>query len=269
VALVNETMARLVWPNESAIGKCVRAGYGSGGVASLEVGNPAESSPCREVVGVVRDSRARSLRVSGNETRFMQYYVPFPQLPAMPFPNAAYINGIFVQVSGDPDRVAPMIQRTIQSTGGVPVYAKVRAYQDLIDPQLRSWRLGATLFSAFSALALGIAAVGLFGVVSYLITQRTREIGVRIALGATSGGVSRMVVRDTLRLVAAGIIAGGIAAMAAGPLVRDMLFQTSPWEPANLVTAIVVLLAVTIVAGLWPAWRAGRVDPLIALRADT
>ena len=270
VVLVNETMARAVWPGEPAIGKCVRAGYGSGGLASLENGgNPADGAPCREVVGIVRDSRARSLRVSGNETKFMQYYVPFAQLPTMPFPNASYVNGIFVQVSGDLDRAASQIQRTIQSTSTVPVYAKVRAYQDLIDPQLRSWRLGATLFSAFSALALGIAAIGLFGVVSYLITQRTREIGVRLALGATRATMSRMVVRDTLRLVAAGIVIGGAAAMAAGPLLRDMLFQTSPWEPANLATAIVVLVGVAIVAALWPAWRAGRVDPLIALRADT
>ena len=269
VVLVNETMARLVWPGESAIGKCVRAGYGAGGLAGLEAGgNPAEGAPCREVVGVVRDSRARSLRVSGNEAKFMQYYVPFPQLPTMPFPNASYVNGLFVQVSGDVDRAAAMVQKTIQSTTAVPVYAKVRAYQDLIDPQLRSWRLGATLFSAFSALALGIAAVGLFGVVSYLITQRTREIGVRLALGATRVEMVRMVVVDALRLVVAGIVVGGLGALAGGPFVRDLLFQTSPWEPANLATAIVVLLVVAVAAALWPAWRAGRVDPLVALRTD-
>jgi predicted permease len=267
VVLVNETMARTVWPNQSALGKCVRTGYG-GGVASLEAGNPAESAPCREVVGIVRDSRARSLRVSGNETKFMQFYVPFPQLPAMPSPNAATVTGLFVQVSGDPDRAAAIVQRTLQSTSTVSVYAKVRAYQDLIDPQLRSWRLGATLFSAFSALALGIAAVGLFGVVSYVITQRTREIGIRIALGATQSGLSSMVVRDALRLVVAGIVVGAAGAIVGGPFVRDMLFETSPWEPANLAAAIAVLVAVTVLAALWPAWRAGRVDPLVALRSE-
>jgi predicted permease len=267
VVLVNETMARVVWPGESAIGKCVRTGYG-GGVPNLEAGNPAESAPCREVVGVVRDSRARSLRVSGNETRFMQYYVPFAQLPTMPFPNASYVNGIFAQVTGDPDRAAAIIQRTIQSTSTVPLYARVRSYQDLIDPQLRSWRLGASLFSAFSALALAIAAVGLFGVVSYVIAQRTRELGVRIALGATQMGMWRMVVADAIRLVVTGIVVGAVGAIAGGPFVRDMLFETSPWEPANLVTAVVVLVVVTIIAALWPAWRAGRVDPLVALRAD-
>jgi putative ABC transport system permease protein len=105
--------------------------------------------------------------------------------------------------------------------------------------------------------------------VSYLITQRTREIGVRIALGATHLGMSRMVVGDAIRLVVAGLVAGAAGAVAGGPFIRDMLFKTSPWEPANLATAVVVLVAVTIVAALWPAWRAGRVDPLVALRADT
>jgi predicted permease len=269
VVLVNETMARVVWPGQSAIGKCVRTGYGGGGPPTFDGGNPAEGAPCREVVGVVRDSRARSLRVSGNETKFMQFYVPFAQLPAMPSPNAASVTGIFAQVTGDPDRAAAIIQRTLQSGSTVPVYARVRAYQDLIDPQLRSWRLGATLFSAFSALALGIAAVGLFGVVSYVITQRTREIGVRLALGATQAGMFGMVVRDALRLVVVGIVVGGAAAIAAGPLIQDMLFNTSPWEPANLATAIVVLVVVTTIAALWPAWRAGRVNPLVALRSDT
>ena len=147
-----------------------------------------------------------------------------------------FVNGIFAQVSGDPDRAVSLIQRTIQSTSTVPLYAKVRTYQDLIDPQLSSWRLGATLFSVFSALALGIAAVGLFGVVSYLMTQRTREIGVRIALGATQFGLSRMVVGDAVRLVVAGVVAGALAALAGGPFIRDLLFQTSPWEAANLAT---------------------------------
>ena len=199
----------------------------------------------------------------------MQYYVPFEQVPPPPIPQFAEVSGILVQVSGDADRAMSSVQRAIQSTSVVPVFARVQAYQDLLDPQLRSWRLGATLFSVFSALALGIAAVGLFGVVSYLITQRTQEIGVRLALGATRGGMWRMVVRDALRLVTVGIVVGGGVAIAAGPAVRGMLFQTSPWEPANLVTAIVVLLVVTVVAALWPAWRAGRVDPLVALRADT
>jgi putative ABC transport system permease protein len=110
--------------------------------------------------------------------------------------------------------------------------------------------------------------VGLFGVISYLVTQRTRELGVRIALGASRRMMWRLVILDSLKLVAAGIALGTIVAMGAGGFVRGMLFNTSPWEVGNAATAIVVLLSVTIVAAAWPAWRAGRVDPLTALRAD-
>ena len=265
VVLVNESMARHLWPNEPALGKCIRAGYGPGMQPGMGNGNPADTAPCREVVGVVRDSRARSLRPDGNEARYMQFYVPFAQLPVPPAPNYSAINGILVQsVAGA--NVSSAIQRTVQSDASVPLYARVRSYQDLIDPQLRSWRLGATLFSAFSLLALAIGAVGLFGVVSYRVSQRTREIGVRIALGATRQLLWRMVITDSLRLVVVGITTGAIAALAAGAFIRELLFQTQPWEPANIALAVSVLVLVTIAAALWPAWRAARVDPLKALR---
>jgi ABC-type antimicrobial peptide transport system permease subunit len=226
-------------------------------------------APCREVIGIVRDSRARSLRGDGDEGRQMQYYVPFEQIPAPPMPNFALASGVFVQADeADLDRVAASVQRAAQSGLGRTGYVRVQRYQDLIDPQLRGWRLGASLFSLFGALALGIAAVGLFGVISFLIGQRTREMGVRIALGATHRRMWVLVIGDALKLVAAGIAVGTIAAMAAGPLMRDMLFRTSPWEPANAGIAIAILLVVTVVAAALPAWRAGRVDPLTALRAD-
>jgi len=160
------------------------------------------------------------------------------------------------------------MQRAIHSTSAVPLYAHARHYQDLIDPQLRSWRLGATLFSAFSILALGIAAVGLFGVVSFVVAQRTQEIGVRLALGGTSQRVARLVVADAVRMVSIGVGVGVIGALAAGPVVASMLFQTSPREPASIVIAALVLIGATLVAAAWPAWRAGRVNPVVALRAD-
>jgi putative ABC transport system permease protein len=268
VAIVNESMARAIWPGESAIGKCIRAGYG---VDPSTLSNPmdaAASAPCREVVGVVKDSRARSLRAEGFEARQMQYYVPFDQVPAPPFPNFSEINGLFVQVRGDIDRARTEILRIAQKDLARPGFVKVIPYQDLIDPQLRSWRLGASLFTVFGAIALLIAAIGLFAVISYLVNQRTREIGVRIAIGATMGSLWRLIVLDSLKLVAIGIGTGIVAAMAAAPYLRDLLFQTAPWDLANLATAVTLLVAVTIVAALAPAWRAGRVDPLTALRAD-
>ena len=262
VILVNETLARTAWPGQSALGKCMAIKFG--GPPSAE--HASASQPCRQIVGVVRDSRARSLRPEGNEDRLMQYYVPFEQMPVPPRPNPSRVMGMMVRAQGDIDRVAARVQRTIQSTSAVPVYARTRRYQDFLDPQLRSWRLGATLFSAFSILAVSIAAVGLFGVVSYVVTQRMQEIGVRLALGATSRRVAGLIVGDAVRMVSIGIIAGLLATVVAAPLMAPLLFQTSAREPASMVVATAVVLIATLVAAAWPAWRAGRVDPVGVLR---
>jgi putative ABC transport system permease protein len=267
VVLVNETMARTVWPDQSAIGKCVQAGHGPDPMG-MDPLAAAALLPCRTVVGVVHDSRARSLRTEGNEAKLMQYYVPFGQAPAAPFPNVPNVHGILVRTSGVPEHAAGPVQWIIQSTTAMPVYARVVPYQTLIDPQLRSWRLGATLFSAFGLLALGIAAVGLFAVVSYLVAQRTREIGVRMALGGSGSGVAGLVVRDALRMAAVGAGAGIIVALVAAPLVQSMLFETSAREPTVLIAAVLTLLAVTVGAAAVPAWRAGRVSPMMVLRED-
>jgi ABC-type antimicrobial peptide transport system permease subunit len=148
------------------------------------------------------------------------------------------------------------------------VHARVRPYQELIDPQLRSWRLGATLFSGFGVLAVGIAAVGLFAVVSYLVTQRTAEIGVRLALGGSGARVVRLVVGDAVRMAAAGAFVGMVLAMAGAPLVQSMLFETSAREPASALAAVAILLVVAVGAAAYPAWRASRVSPMTVLRTD-
>ena len=264
VVLVNESLARTAWPGASALGKCVRVG---GGMPTSDE-NPAASQPCREVVGVVRDSRARSLLPTRNEDRLMQYYVPFEQLPEAPFPDMPRVMGIVVRTAGDPLSVAGRVQRAIQTSSARRVFALIHPYQDLIDPQLRSWQLGATLFSAFSAIALGIATIGLFGVVSYAAAQRTREMGIRRALGSGGLAVASLIVGDALRRAVVGLIVGVIAALLAGGLVAAMLFQTSPRDPASVATACVVLVAATLVAAGWPALRATRVDPVVALRAE-
>jgi predicted permease len=264
VALVNETLARSAWPGLSAIGRCVRAG-----MADPSLGDPMAAAaflPCREVVGVVRDSRARSLRTEGNEARLMQYYVPFEQVPAMPMSDAPNVHAMLVRVDRDPARLVAPVRRMIQDGSSGPVFADVRPYQDLLDPQLRSWRLGARLFSMAGALALVIAAVGLFAVVSYLVSHRTQEIGVRLALGASGRGVAGLVVRDAFRMAAAGTLAGLLVAMAGAPLVRPLLFETSPRDPATLVAAAGLMTGVAVLAALLPARRASRVSPMTSLR---
>ena len=265
VVLVNETMAREVWPGESALGKCIRIGVDP----NLEPTPLAPATlPCRRVVGVVRDSRARSLRPVGREATLMQYYVPFGQLPPTMAEDPHEVSGILVGVTGDADRMAPVVQRLVQGTSASPVYARVRPYQDLLDPQLRPWRLGATLFAVFGALALGIASVGLFGVISYLVSQRTREIGVRLALGGTGGRVGRWVIGGALRMVGVGCAVGLLIAALAGPSARDMLFETSPHDAGVMALAAGILLIVTVLAATLPALRAARVSPMVAMRAE-
>jgi predicted permease len=265
VVLVNESLARSAWPGGSALGKCVRVGGMPTGGGDE---NPAASQPCREVVGVVRDSRARSLLPERNEDRLMQYYVPFEQIPDPPFPNIPRVMGLVVRVAGDPLEMVGQVQRAIQSSSARRVFALIRPYQDLIDPQLRSWQLGATLFSAFSTIALGIATVGLFGVISYVATQRTQEIGIRRALGGNGWMVARLVVVDALRRTIVGVTLGVVATLLAGPVIAAMLFQTSPRDPASVAAAGAVLVAATLVAASWPALRATRVNPMVALRAE-
>jgi predicted permease len=264
VVLVNESMARTVWPGERAVGKCIRVGFDP----AQPPGPLAPATlPCREVVGVVRDSRVRLLRATGEEARLMQYYVPFEQLPPHLHPDVPTVQAILVQTAGDPAAIAGRVQRLIQSTAPVPVVARVRPYDDLLAPQLRPWRQGATLFGALAMLALGIAGVGAFAVVSYLVAQQRREIGVRLALGGTGRRIARDVVAGAVATVAIGATAGLAIALAAGRLVEPLLFETSPRDVVVLAGATVAVLALAVAAALGPAARAARTSPLVALRA--
>ena len=266
VVLVNETMARSLWRGVSAIGKCIRVGFDP---AAAEPSPLApETLPCRQVVGVVRDSRVRSIRATGNESRLMQYYVPFGQQPAPFMAGASQVNALLVGTVGDPSRMVGSVQRFLQATATTPVYARVSPYEDLLDPQIRPWRLGASLFSALGGLALAIAAVGLFAVVSYLVTQRLREIGIRLALGGTSASVARLIVGGAARLVAIGAGLGAIAAFALAPLMQSMLFETSAYDVGVIAAVAGVLAAVAIAASATPAYRASRVSPSRTLQAE-
>jgi ABC-type antimicrobial peptide transport system permease subunit len=140
--------------------------------------------------------------------------------------------------------------------------------EQLIDPQLRSWRLGATMFTLFGALALLVAALGLYSVLAFDVAQRTREIGLRSALGANTGVLLAMVVRSAARMTGIGVAAGLVAALLLAPRLQELLYHTSPRDPVTLGTVALVLLIVSLAASCVPAWRAARVDPIVALRAD-
>jgi ABC-type antimicrobial peptide transport system permease subunit len=138
----------------------------------------------------------------------------------------------------------------------------------IVDPTQRAWRTGATMFVAFGGLALALAAIGLYSVIAYDVAQRTRELGVRIALGAQARDVTRLIVGQGIGLAALGVVIGGTLALAAGRWVAPLLFAVSPRDPVVFGGVVAVLLGVAAVASVIPALRATRVDPTEALRSD-
>ena len=273
VIIINRAMAQGLWPGESALGRCIRIGFAPGEAPTSIHASPAV--PCRTVVGVVNDARPRSVREEAGQAR-MQYYVPFGQIPKPPFAGAQTMGeiwGLLIKTRGGEGRegagrVGEGIQRLMQSfRPGLPL-AEVKPLQDLLDRQMRPWMLGASMFSAFGALALLLGAVGLYGVRATAVAQRTREIGVRIALGANAKAVVRMVLLDGLRVTLAGAALGAIVALLLARFLEPLLFETNAANPLVIAAVAGLLSGVSLVASAIPAWRAARVDPNIALRAE-
>jgi predicted permease len=244
VAIVNEAMASLLWPGRNAIGECLMIGDG----------NP----PCSRIVGVVANARQNSLR----EESQMRYYIPFGQESG--FGGSQLV----LRPEGDPAALIPVIRRELLTLDPSLLFVAIDVMQSYIDPQIRPWRLGASIFVLMGALALIVAAVGLYSVMSYFVVQRTHEIGVRIALGSTGGHVVRLILGSSFAMAAIGVAVGCGVALAAGQFVSDLLFQTSPRDPLVFAIAAVTLLAMAALAGVVPARRARRVDPIVALRSD-
>jgi putative ABC transport system permease protein len=171
-------------------------------------------------------------------------------------------------VAGDADDYADVIRRRLQRLMPGASYVTARPLRSLVDPNIRSWQFGATMFVAFGGVALALAAIGLYSVVAYGVAQRQRELGVRIALGASRGHVVQLVVGNGLRLVVAGVVIGGALALWAGRWVATLLFQQSPHDPAIYLAGAAVLVGVALLASALPALAASRVDPNVALRAE-
>jgi predicted permease len=247
VAVVTENMARKLWEPETALGKC------------FLLSDP--ESPCWEVVGVVESNRLNDLT---GEIPW-QYYLP---LGAAATPMEMSPNTVFVRAQGDPRELLATIQRELRNLDPAIRFAQVQLQQDLIDPQLRSWRLGATMFSLFGILALLVAAVGLYSVLAFNVTRRTRELGVRSAMGATGTRLLTMVLRQALGVTAVGVSLGLVVAVIAAGKMGPLLFGTSPRDPMVMMEVAGILLVVAAAAGAIPAWAAARVDPMRALRTD-
>ncbi|MFN0180983.1 MAG: ADOP family duplicated permease [Gemmatimonadales bacterium] len=242
VGVVSESMAAVLWPGKDPIGQCFRV--------------DADTMPCTTVVGV-----AENLRQSGLTEEGHSYYLAIDQF----HPGDAQL---FVRVAGDAEREAEPIRRRLQALMPGDSYLIAVPATKIVAPQLASWRSGATMFLAFGALALGLAAIGLYSVIAYDVSRRTQELGVRMALGAGADSVLRLVVGEGVRLAVVGVAIGSVVALGAGRWVEPLLFRQSARDPAVFAVVTVVLLAAAALASVIPARRAARLDPNSALRAE-
>jgi putative ABC transport system permease protein len=243
VAIVSDFMARTLWPGQDPIGQCLLI----------------QDAPCARIVGIVADARRFSLR----EEPFMHYYVPLGQ--------EAGIGGTVLLVrpaSGDPEAMAGTVRHALHELDPGLGYVGTRSVREIVDPQVRPWKLGASVFGLAGVLALLVAAVGLYSVLSYLVAQRTPEIGVRMALGARAGNIVRLVLRESLAMTLVGVGIGAVLALVAGRYLRSLLFDTSARDPGVYAAVAASMVGVAIIASVLPAWRANRIDPIAALRVE-
>jgi putative ABC transport system permease protein len=240
--VINETMARKHWPGEDPIGKRVRISW-----------DGRED----EVIGVVGDVRHHGLDV---ESRAMTYW-PFARNPYGTMT-------ITVRTAGDAGRVVTPIVGLVRQLDPELAGANIRTMDEVVSNSVAERRLTVLLLTIFAAAALLLAAVGIYGVIAYSVTQRTQEIGIRMALGAQRGDVLRMVVRQALVLAVAGIVIGGVGALLLTRLMEGLLYRVKPADPVTFAVVSGILAAVALLASYIPGRRATRVDPVIALRAE-
>ena len=242
VMVVSKSMADKLWPAENAIGKCVRIS--------------ADTMPCTTVVGVAEDVRRQ--KIGETETH---YYLPAEQFRPS-------LGGLFARTHGAAPASADDLRRALQALMPGAAYVTVTPMSTIIEPSIRAWRVGAIMFAIFGMLALVLAAIGLYSVIAYNVTQRTYEMGVRVALGAQARDVITLIVREGLTIVIPGVVLGGAIALGAGKWVAPLLFNVSPKDPVVLAAVVTTLVAVAVAASWIPARRAAGVDANEALRAD-
>jgi predicted permease len=244
--IINESFAKHYFKGRNPIG--LHVGFGS---------DPGTKT-VMQVVGVVKDVKYTNLR----DEIPVQAYIPYLA--------NHYVGGmtVYLRTTLDSNRVMPVVRRRLQALdSNIPIYG-MRTTEEQIDLSLRTERLVAGLSSVFGLLATSLAIIGLYGVMAYTVARRTREIGIRMALGAIRGNVIWMVMKDVLVLIAAGVLAGVPAAIGLTRLVQSQLYGLAPHDPATLFACTLGLATVACLAGLFPAMRASRIDPMRALRYE-
>jgi predicted permease len=245
--IVNEATSALLWPRSSAVGQCMHF--------------EKRDAPCYTVVGVVENSRqSRVIEAAGKP----QFYLPLGRVPIKGWEGTTLIvRAKPAAIAAASSEIATALRAAFPA--GQPT---VKHMLEELEPEYRPWRLGASLFSGVGVLALVVAIIGIYSTVSYAVTQRRQEFGVRVALGASVRDVLAQVLGEGLRVVIVGVAAGIALALAAGKLVAALLYGVDPRDPATMVVVSLTLLATAALATLVPAWRASRVDPASALRSE-
>jgi putative ABC transport system permease protein len=241
--IINETMARKHWPGQDPLGKKVRINW-----------NDDRED---EVIGVVGDVRHLGL---DTEPRAMTYW-PHPRFPYSGMT-------ITIRTAGDASTVVRAATAAIRAEDPDLAVADVRTMNDVVSRSVAERRLLVELIGLFAIVALVLAAVGIYGVIAYMVTQRTQEIGIRMALGARQGRVLRMIVGEAMALTTVGAAVGIAGALALTRLMKDLLFQVPPRDPVTLAAVTATLIVVAFAASYLPGRRATRIDPAIALRAE-
>ncbi|MEP6778514.1 MAG: ADOP family duplicated permease [Gemmatimonadaceae bacterium] len=245
VIVVDENLAKNLWPNEDALTKCLI-------VEKREL-------PCRRVIGVVSTSHFANVI----EDASSHFFLPLAQNPESG-PGVVVVR----TAPGRGRRIGALAVRELSQMFGDWSRVRSRTMDEIQARDMKPWRVGAALFTAAGLLALLVAAVGVYSSIAYTVSQRTQEMGVRVALGASAGNIMSLVVSEGVRVVAIGIGLGLLAALALGSVVASLLYQTSPRDPYVIVVSSMTLLVVAVVACSIPAWRASRVNPLEAMRTE-
>jgi putative ABC transport system permease protein len=254
VVIINQTMARRFWPNESAIGKQIQLDY-------------VPDEPLREIVGVAGDIRmSRQQRQLGPSI-----YVPYlQQTPRWMGAGYSARAGMFfvLRTSGNPLSLTTTVRQAVAEVDHNKPVASIRTVEDYLDQQIQYVRLYVLLLSIFGAIAAGLAAIGIYGVMSYSVAERTREIGIRMALGASARDVFQLVVLKALLLLSIGLILGLAGSFALTRYLKSALYEVTATDPATYVGVSLLLAAVALIASLVPTRRAISVNPTVALRYE-
>jgi ABC-type antimicrobial peptide transport system permease subunit len=254
IAVISESLARKFFPNENPIGQ--RFGFELGGGLNIQ-----PKTGDIQIIGVARDIKPDLWKQEWSGG----FYLPFNQAP----PRALGQVQLLVRTAGDPNNLIPAIRRAAQSIEkDLPLVNTKTQAEEMNEKYLGGTRSLTTLLGFFGALAVTLAAIGLYGTMSYTVGRRTKEIGIRLALGAQSKDMFRMALGETLMLTAIGIFIGLPLAMAVCRLIAGMLFGVKATDPITIASAILVMLTISLLAGYFPARRATKIDPMDALRHE-